>query len=806
MAYGNVEFGTLLDENDHSIVLGRLALDYDTQEFWQRPATGDRAFPVNWKNIAHYLAVGAIQYDDPQMEKRLLGFLQRKEKTEKIKNQAALEKERHEKAVAEVKENNKLISQTRVRAVMAKMFWVLGCLIAIAVTFIATIPPSAPAAAAPSIAGYGADYGIPPSELAKASYIEALGDAAELYGVIVDQDIVEVGTATTGESTIKENVMLNPYVSEQPIHMRPLYYNRQAFYQSSLVVNDSSGNSTAVYLQNPKGYKDGLAANELVLTGGPGISAITLASPTEYSALSAEDAASSLEEAQEEALDNNVEYENPDKMPNSPPDNWIGFDSCDIDGTWVVASYWYRQSKMLGGNLMRRIIMYDVQNVLNEGATGVANMNPTNLNYSIFDASYYAPVVSTSKKTNGQVHWIGYMKQDSSGGTGFFIRRVQDTTDFLNEDSSNTFSTWELTDSRAPITNYTLDGDMLFYEQSGYIWYFDLSKLEASIDQYAGKKTIKKNKATQICSTDAIQPTITRDEEFIAAQTGAVTVPRSHYKVMKIITSAGIEYGITFIDATSGNLVFCPTHAIVVAGSSESDVTTNNNASDVQDQSQTEIDRLRREEEGIGEYADDYDPNATQQQQQQQNTASGVAASTDGHVARAWQPSAADAPVARGWQTAGDTTITKVIIALANRGGEDDVSIVAFTVRGEHVIWIEENLKTHERAVKCSPVFYKNEAVKIQEQIFGAEEDSDQQLNQVEQNQLNQQQQFQEDQAQQQQQQQQAQPQVDATQEQAAVDQQAQQVPVDPQQQVADTIQVQPQQQQVTDVGYAHQG
>lgn len=33
MAYGKVEFGTLLDEKDHNIVLGRLALDYDTREF-----------------------------------------------------------------------------------------------------------------------------------------------------------------------------------------------------------------------------------------------------------------------------------------------------------------------------------------------------------------------------------------------------------------------------------------------------------------------------------------------------------------------------------------------------------------------------------------------------------------------------------------------------------------------------------------------------------------------------------------------------------------------------------------------------
>lgn len=780
MAYGNVEFGTLLDENDHSIVLGRLAIDYDTQEFWQRPSTGDRAYIVNWKNIAHYLAVGAIKYDDPQMEKRLLGFLQRREKNEKIEREEAAKREAHKRQVDAVQRSNKLVAQTRTRAVMARLFWIIGCLIAIAVTFIVTIPPSPPAKADPSIAGYGANYGISNEELKKASYIAALGDATELYGVIVDQDIVEVGTATTGESTIKENVMLNPYVSQQPIHMRPLYYDRQSFYQSSLITNDYSGGSSAVYLQNPTGYKDGLAANELVLTGGPGISAITLASPDAYQAMSADDAASQLEGEQETAFEADYEYEDPDKNPSTPPEGWIGFDSCDIDGNWVVASYWYRQPAILGGNLLRRVIMYDIQNVLNSGSAGVAEMNSVNMNYQIMDASYYAPVVSTSRATNASVHWIAYMKQDSSGGTGFFVRKVQETTDILNESPENNFSTFDITGNRAPITNYTLDGDMLFYEQSGYIWYFDLSKLEATVDQFAGKKTVKKNKATQICDTQSIYPTQTRDEMFAAAQTGTAPVPRSHYRVMKIITSEGIEYGITFIDATTGNLVFCPTHAIVVAGQNESDLTANNNAQDVQDQTQAEIDRLKREEEGLGEYAEGYDPTANQQQNPQLPTDMGVATSTNGHEARALQVSDTipisdmDAPPARARQVV-DTTITKVIVALANRG-DSSVSIIAWTVRGEHVIWIEEDMATHERAVKCSPVYYKNDAVKVTEQIFGEEnEDESNELSQVEQNQINQGEQFQEQLAQEQAQQNIQQPVADPTQAQPQVDAQAQQ-------------------------------
>lgn len=55
--------------------------------------TGDREIPVNWKNVAHYLAVGAIQYDDSKMEKRLLGFLKRVEE-EEMKRQRELVEER----------------------------------------------------------------------------------------------------------------------------------------------------------------------------------------------------------------------------------------------------------------------------------------------------------------------------------------------------------------------------------------------------------------------------------------------------------------------------------------------------------------------------------------------------------------------------------------------------------------------------------------------------------------------------------------------------------------------------------------
>lgn len=76
--YDHEEIGTILDEDDRNVELGRVIIDYDTEEVWFRPAGDSKPFIPDWREVAHYLFIGAIRYDDPQAEKRLCDFLRRR--------------------------------------------------------------------------------------------------------------------------------------------------------------------------------------------------------------------------------------------------------------------------------------------------------------------------------------------------------------------------------------------------------------------------------------------------------------------------------------------------------------------------------------------------------------------------------------------------------------------------------------------------------------------------------------------------------------------------------------------------------
>lgn len=794
--FGSIEWGTLLDEKDHDKVLGRLALDADSQLFYLRPANGERSQQLPWTSVAHYLAVAAIKYDNPKYEKSLVGYLQRLEEKSKQEQRQLAEAKQKEDIIKQYEDDMTLLKKTKVRSHLARIVWAMACLGVIAVTFLLTVPSPPPAAAYPTIAGQGADYGVASSELDSATYVEAMGNAQEMFGVIVDRDTREVGQALTGESVVRENVMLSPQISEQPIHMRPLYYNKATFYQSDPVVNDSDGGMTAVYMQNRSMYNQGLAPNELVLMMGSGITTITLAAPVTEVSQDADEAAKQIEESQETALDDKHKTVDTKNIASDMPDGWIGFDYCDIDDTWVVGSYWYQLPASLGSGLARRIVVYDITQVKVSGSAGLQQMNPAQLNYQLYDSNYYAPVVSRSKATNGQYHWLGYMKQDGSGQRGFYVRKIGNTSDILAETGLNTFSTYDITNSNSPISNYALDGDYLFYEQENAIWRANLAELQVQVDPVSNSRKVTKELPTKICSTRDMRAATNSDDEFRTKQLDpkAEAPMTSRYKVMKITTSQGLQYGIVFVDDATGNLVFTPCSAIIVSSESDDNLSTDNNASSVQDQNQTEIDRLRRKDEKTGEYAKDYDADAarkqqeSQQQQTENSKATGVATSARAGAARPWTRAEASR-AARPWTTAGgQTALTRIIIAVASRKNAD-VTIVAFAVRGEQAIWIEEDNATGDRAVRISPVYYKNDAVREVTTVSEEETSSQQEQASAEQQQL-----FQQQQAQQQAQQ--AQQQTQRTQQQAQQTQQ--QVPQDQAQQQADQLaQQQAQQQQV---------
>lgn len=592
--HGSVEYGDILDVNEPHVRLGRLVIDFDKNEFWQRPDNG-RATRRSASEVGYLIAHNLIVFDQPGSEKRLVDYLRRLEQVRTNALQSEISKIRNQRQMTDLQKNTKLVKKVKRKARFAKFFWFVGCSAFVALAFVATMPTSAAPAASPSIAGIGEDYGVVSDEITDATYIEALGNGSTLYGVITDKDIVEVGSGSSNESTIKENALYNPKTSDQPIHMRPLYYDRSSFYQTALKVNDMSGGSMGVYLQNPNGYSLGVPSNELVLTGGPGLETIILCSPERFSDTSAADTADDIEDEQADAADDSdrsAGSKDDEQVAAEMPEGWNGFNSCDIDGNKVVTSYWYTPGNTnRQADLRRRIAIFDITEVMSSGIDALSSMEAVQLNYQDDASQYYDPVISESPSSNGSLYWIGYIKEDSDGDTGFFIRKNELNEDILMEAYDNTLSTEDLTGNNNPITNYTLYGDKLFYEQSGYIWVLDLSKIEIQID--GNNRTISRENPVAICYANEIEPSVTRDEEFMASVNRTSPVPVSHYKVMTLTTASGVEYGIAFIEAESGNLVYQPCVSTTTSASSinagsgiasDSDSVQNQNEAGIQQQ------------------------------------------------------------------------------------------------------------------------------------------------------------------------------------------------------------------------------
>lgn len=744
--YGNFEYGDVYDYDKETggrgAYLGRLYVDQDNQRFFVKPdgkaAKGIPHDRVNWM-LANHL----IEFDHEESREFLIDYMMRLEH-----NRTALKnKQRNQyasaKATKQLKENTKLIKKTRRRARISKLFWSMGCLGIIGVGFLASIPTPEPAPAEQSIAGIGMQYPVDGELLKDATYMQAFGNGSELYGIVVDNNIVESGQQNSNEATIKENVLINAAVSQSyPIHMRPLYYDRSAFYQSQLIINDAEQGSSGILLQNPNGYSLGKAANELVLFGGRGMSSIVLSSPEIYQAATADETAREIERAQQEAIreaqgQTSSSSTTDDYIAGAMPVAWNGYDAADIDSKVVAASYWYtRDSSYKKEDLKRRVAIWDIDAVYNQGASGVNQLSPIQLNYQDKDSDFYSPIISMSPSSNGSTYWLGYTKKSLNGNTGFFIRQYENAEDILLESYDNTFSTKDLTGNDFPITNYQLHGDRLFFEQQGYIWVMDLSK--ASIEVEGTQRLIKKENPMRICKSSEIRPSVTRDEQFIASVNNTNTVPVSHYQVVTMTTTGGqVVYGIAFIEADSGNLVFQPCNAATVAAATENTGAGGDSTSlDVYSSDQAAIDKAQQEEETrnqekSGQLIDTGNESQVPEEEQLAPGESRVINSTDTIVEdtpeqpedQSQQPptdASGVVPFEQSaytlQQVADEESVDNGRILI--KAGSPDIQIVCFCVRGEQFYWIEQESETKQRAILCSPIYYKNDASKLESDVM----------------------------------------------------------------------------------------
>lgn len=602
---GKVEIGDIYEdtESGRRVKIGRLSVDQGSNEFFQKPVgMRGRATRLSAEDVATMLSQGKIVCDQQSAKTDLINYIRVLTESRNSVHDAEIERIKNRQRTEEMDRNKRIHAKVKRKVCVAKLFWLLACGTMVATVFVASIPAPVPAPAEKTIAGEGQDYGIDSDALSDSTYIEAMGSGSSMYGIVTDQDIVENGQESSGESAIKENAMFTPAVSKtQPLHMRPLTYDKQTFYQTAIKTNDINGGSTGVYLQNPNGNSLGVASNELVLAGGSGLGTIIIASPEKYEDKSASTTAKNIETQQQQAA---TDSESSGSSSNSRSDMpggkmqeaWNGFDSCDIDGNVIVGSYWYTKDASLEKkDLKRRIAVFNIKDVLAGSSDAVSELEAVQLNYQDSDNEYYNPVVSESPASNGSTYWIGYTKKTEDGNTGFFIRCYENNNDLLMEDYENTFSTSDITGNSDPIMNYTLFGDKLFYEQHGAIWVIDLSKLSADVDGY--KRTIKRENPVKIVDVIDIRASTTRDEQHIANLMGETVKPSCHYKVMTITTSKGVEYGIVFIDAQTGDLIYQPCYTMTTAASAVNNGgnTDSSTANEVTDLNEAKIEELREE-------------------------------------------------------------------------------------------------------------------------------------------------------------------------------------------------------------------
>lgn len=777
--HGIFEYGDVYDYDRETggrspYKIARLFVDDDNKRFYLK-SEGSSAKAIPPDRVGWMIANNLIDFDAEEYQDFLLEYLMRLDRNRRDAQQNEINKYVNKQVATELKANNKLVKKTRRRARLSRFFWMLGCLVIVGLGVVASIPDPEPAPAEASIAGVGMIYPVNGDLLTDATYMQAIGNAGELYGIVVDNTVVESGQANAGESPVKENVLVNAAVSQTyPIHMRPLYYDRSSYYQSQIVLNDAEQGSSGILMQNPSGYALGLPANEIVLFGGRGMSSIVISSPEEYKAASASETASDIEQAQGEAIQNALNtdrgysYKPTDEeyIASEMPSGWCGYDSCDIDSRLVAASYWYtRDSSGAKEDLKRRIVLMNIDSVYNLGESGVREIEPMQLNYQDNNSDFYAPVVSMSPSSNGSDYWLGYMKRSSTGAEGFFIRKYENAEDILLESYDNTFSTKDLTGTEYPITNYTLHGDRLFFEQQGYIWTMDLSK--ASIEVDGNQRMIKKENPIRICKASEIRPTVSRDEQFLASVTNSTTVPVSHYQVVRMTTSGGsIIYGIAFIESDTGNLVFQPCNGASVstadlnegAGADRGSLGVGS-ADEAAVQKALEEEALRN---GGGQLVDTAGGEQSPEPQQQDDSAQQTQPdgtsipSTDsivgdavpqGEPSSGQQPQQPEAPVQAPQDTIvpeqsaqdasasviqGSYTIRQAVYTLTQVDGEEtvdngrilikeglaDSQIICFCVRGEQFYWLEQDAETKERRIMCSPIYYKNDASQISSEVM----------------------------------------------------------------------------------------
>lgn len=556
-------------------VIGRLIIDFGNDEFWMRPIRG-AASRLTFNDLSSLIANDLIEFDQPGYRKQLLQYLVEYNKRRTTLHENEMRRvAQHEKAQA-MQADTKLQRSVRMNTRIARLTWTFAMIGMVAMVLLLSLPKEVPAPASATISGIGQELPVASDSLQSATYVQALGSGTKLYGVVIDAKTKEVGDTNGGNATITENEMYNPEASSQPMHLRPLYYDKASFYQTQLQVDTYGNSKTAIYLQNPNGYALGVSANQIMLTSGSGLNTIPVLTPDAYTDKSASDTQSSIEDSQADTAEQLTSMptssgEDTNAIDGSDmPDGWLGVDHASVNNERLAASYWYTKGNTgKTSDKHRRIAILNIKDVLANGISATSNMDIAQINYQDVDSNYYAPEISMDTDSNGTTYLLGYMKQDYDGNTGFFLRRIESNEDVLVESYTNTFSTQDLTGSSDPIGNYHFVGNRLFFEQSGYIWMMNVSDSKLTVSINGNQRTVSRENAIRICKSSDIYSSVTGDESRAANEAGVPVAPVAHYTPMDMRAGDSDEYGLVFVEAGTGDLIFQPAVDMTTASSAQ---------------------------------------------------------------------------------------------------------------------------------------------------------------------------------------------------------------------------------------------
>lgn len=598
---GNV-YEELLDENDNKIVLedgtlergeyiGRLVADFSNDMFYLKPVTGP-SVRLNRTQLSSLIANELIDFDFPESRDQLITYLMALSNQQDEIQKAEQEALSQATAMSIADENAQLFSRVRTRSRIARLTWTIGMLILIGVSVYHFIPKPMETLDMQNISGIGGDLKIPSENIQNSDYIAMLSEGGVTYGTFTQTGTKETWDTESGTSTVSENILTNTNVSNNPIHMRTLFYDKANYHQSKVKINNSDGGSNGIYLHNPSGYSLGVPTNELVWFSGRELSTVTIAAPEGYQDKTADETAEKIQERQESTAEtvlngkaNNNSNSQEKDIAAQMPESWNGMDSASIDANRIAGSYWY--TKNASGkqeDLRRKIAIYDISSL--KGNSTTENSEETEavptalLNYQDNNSNFYDPIIGLDKTSNGSTYHLGYMQQDPNGGTGFFIRRIKTNEDILLQKYENTLSTQDITGKDGLISNYCFLGNKLFYEQSGSIWMIDISENKLKINIIGNNRTITRENPVEVCKVSKIRATIDTDNALHAKMLNESPVPVADYKPIAFtINNGGIEYGIVYVSNDNGNLVYQPIMQAVSSGQTTNQGTGSNTTS-----------------------------------------------------------------------------------------------------------------------------------------------------------------------------------------------------------------------------------